>query len=145
MMEIPIPGKTVFILSWGPGFSWNVMSYLPSKEFARHLGAAHAQRWQWIHNSTLVLHFNSLRPSEATWRHRTRSTLVQVMACCLTTTLPEPTLTNHQWGSVEFSFRQFYWSSRYQPLKFLKITLKIIKITSRRGRWVNAPDRTIED
>ena len=28
--------------------------------------------------------FNSFRPSDATWRHRTGSTLAQVMACCLT-------------------------------------------------------------
>ena len=27
---------------------------------------------------------NSLRPSDAIWRHRTMSTLAQVMACCLT-------------------------------------------------------------
>ena len=27
---------------------------------------------------------NSLRPSDAIWRHRSGSTLVQVMACCLT-------------------------------------------------------------
>ena len=29
-------------------------------------------------------HFNSLRPSDAIWRHRSGSTLAQVMACCLT-------------------------------------------------------------
>ena len=28
--------------------------------------------------------FNSLWPGDAIWRHRTRSTLVQIMACCLT-------------------------------------------------------------
>ena len=28
--------------------------------------------------------FNSLRPSDAIWRHRSRTTLAQVMACCLT-------------------------------------------------------------
>ena len=31
-----------------------------------------------------VLSFNSLRSSEAIWRHRSGSTLAQVMACCLT-------------------------------------------------------------
>ena len=30
-----------------------------------------------------VLCFNSLRPSDAIWRHRSPSTLAQVMACCL--------------------------------------------------------------
>ena len=29
--------------------------------------------------------FNSLWPSDGIWRHRTRLTIVQVMACCLTT------------------------------------------------------------
>ena len=29
-------------------------------------------------------HVNSMRPSDAMWWHRSRSTLVQVMACCLT-------------------------------------------------------------
>ena len=28
--------------------------------------------------------FNTLRPSDAIWRHRSGSTLAQVMACCLT-------------------------------------------------------------
>ena len=30
------------------------------------------------------LEFNSLRPSDTIWRHRSGSTLAQVMACCLT-------------------------------------------------------------
>ena len=34
--------------------------------------------------SIVVLLFNSLRPSDAIWRHRSGSTLAQVMACCLT-------------------------------------------------------------
>ena len=34
----------------------------------------------------LVLSFHSLWPSEAIWWHRTRSTLAQVMACCLVAT-----------------------------------------------------------
>ena len=37
---------------------------------------------------------DSLRPSDAIWRHRYGSTLAQVMACCLTA--PEPMLTYHQ-------------------------------------------------
>ena len=52
--------------------------------------------------------FNSLRPSDVIWQHRSESTLAQVMACCLTAPshtndllpdgikpLPEPMLTNH--------------------------------------------------
>ena len=38
----------------------------------------------WNTEDTTVLHFNSLMPSEAIWRHRSGSTLAQVMACCLT-------------------------------------------------------------
>ena len=33
---------------------------------------------------TNFLLFNSMRPSDAIWRHRSGSTLAQVMACCLT-------------------------------------------------------------
>ena len=37
------------------------------------------QQWCWHH-----FRFNSLWPNDAIWRHRSGSTLVQVMACCLT-------------------------------------------------------------
>ena len=39
---------------------------------------------KYIHNS-FISQFNSLWPSDAIWQHGTRSTLAQVMACCLTT------------------------------------------------------------
>ena len=43
---------------------------------------------KWLHSSVFRmipwLYFNSLRPSDAIWRHRSWSTLAQVMACCLT-------------------------------------------------------------
>ena len=32
----------------------------------------------------VLTHVNSLRPSDTIWRHRSGSTLAQVMACCLT-------------------------------------------------------------
>ena len=55
-------------------------------------------------------HFNSLWPTDAMWLHRSSgSTLVQVMACCLTAvTAPSyyPKLTNHQLGVV--TWRQFH-------------------------------------
>ena len=35
-------------------------------------------------NGIKKYYFNSLWPSDATWPHRSESTLVQVMACCLT-------------------------------------------------------------
>ena len=41
---------------------------------------AYVQIDQW----TYAFKFNSLRPSDAVWRHRSESTLVQVMAFCLT-------------------------------------------------------------
>ena len=40
----------------------------------------------------------SLRPSDAIWRHRSGSTLAQVMACCLTA--PSHYMTNVDWSSV---------------------------------------------
>ena len=53
--------------------------------------------WVWllIHDLSFI---NSLRPSDAIWRHRSGSTLAQVMAWCLTygtKPLPEPMLTYH--------------------------------------------------
>ena len=41
--------------------------------------------------------------SDAIWWHRSGSTVVQVMACCLKL-LPEPILTNHHWGLVAFTW-----------------------------------------
>ena len=51
--------------------------------------------------------FNSLRPSDAIWRHRSGSTLAQVMACCLDGTKPltEPMLTYYQLGLVASHLR----------------------------------------
>ena len=45
----------------------------------------------WIHSNSGL---NSCCPSEAIWQHRSGSTLVHVMACCLTA--PRPSL-NHYW------------------------------------------------
>ena len=53
---------------------------------------------------------NSLWPSDTIWRHRSGSTLVQVMACLLpdgTKPLPEPMLTYHQSGLVTFTCGHF--------------------------------------
>ena len=36
-----------------------------------------------LHESVKYISINSLRPSDAIWRHISGSTLVQVMACCL--------------------------------------------------------------
>ena len=51
----------------------------------------------WVRSLSMAAQgLNSLRPSDAIWRHRSVSTLAQVMACCLTKPLPEPMLTYHQ-------------------------------------------------
>ena len=49
-------------------------------------------------------------PCDPIWHHRTWSTLAQVMAFCPdgTSSLPEPRLTNHQWGLVAFTWGQFH-------------------------------------
>ena len=54
----------------------------------------------------LPVPINSLWPSDAIWRQGSRSTLVQVMACCLTapTPLPEPIITKIWWCSSEGNF-----------------------------------------
>ena len=44
-----------------------------------HLKLLHAKRWPFCHGHHWV---NSLWPSKAIWRHRTGSTLTNVMACC---------------------------------------------------------------
>ena len=43
--------------------------------------------------------------SDVIWRQRSRSTLIQVMACCLAPPgKPEPMLTKDQWGVVAFTW-----------------------------------------
>ena len=43
--------------------------------------------WWWVNPWTFSnwvnFYFNSLRPSDTIWRHRSESTLAQIMACCL--------------------------------------------------------------
>ena len=54
--------------------------------------------------------FKPMWPGDTIWRHRSGSTLVQVMACCLMAPkpLPESMLTNHQWVPVTITWGQFY-------------------------------------
>ena len=51
------------------------------------LGAGHQQPWYWPgyleYYSFSTRKMNSLWPSDTIWRHKSRSTLAQVMACCL--------------------------------------------------------------
>ena len=73
------------------------------EEFATKLCAELGQSWP---KGMSTHQFNSLWPNDAIWRHRSRSTLAQVMACCLTT--PSHYLiqcwlifSKVQWHSVE--------------------------------------------
>ena len=69
---------------------------------------------------------NSLQPSGAIWRHRTWSTLIQVMAWCLMAPsyhLNKCWLINHQWSLVAFTWGQVCRKcSRYLSLIWLKMT-----------------------
>ena len=86
-----------------------------------------------------------LYPSEALCHHRTGSTLVQVMACCLngllsesTKPLPAPKLTCHQKGPLSFSWGQFHdKSSRHHWLQHVLNYIFEITATSARSQWVN--------
>ena len=61
-------------------------------------------------NNLPVWLINTLWPSNAIWRHRSGSTLAQVMALLPdgTKPLPEPMLTYHHWRLIAFTWRQFH-------------------------------------
>ena len=84
---------------------------------------------------------NSLRPSDAIWRQRSRSTLAQVMACCLTA--PSHYLnqcwliiSNVQWHSSEGNFTRN--NSAIDHWNKLENFLAKISFISPRGQWVNS-------
>ena len=92
--------------------------------------------------------FNSLWPSDAIWRHRSRSTLAQVMACCLTA-------SSHYLHQYWLIISKVYWHS-YEG-NFARDTLAInhmnwcenypskISFKSPRDQWVKiTSDTTIE-
>ena len=82
---------------------------------------------------------NSLWPSDTIWRHKSGSTLAQVMACCLTA--PSHYLNQYwliiskiQWHPSESNFTRhtsaiIHWNK-------LKNYLSKILLKSRRGQWV---------
>ena len=82
---------------------------------------------------------NSLWPSDAIWWHRSWSTLVQVMACCLTA--PSHYL-NQCWlivkyGPVTFIYGQLHQKyPSHQSWKSASIFLNKISFKSLRGQWV---------
>ena len=84
---------------------------------------------------------NSLRPSDAIWRHRSGSTLAQVMACCLTA--PSHYLnqcwliiSKIQWYSSEGNVTRDILATNH--ICWLENYLSKISIKSPRGQWVNS-------
>ena len=71
--------------------------------------------------SVLLLWSPTLRPSDAIWRHKSGSTLAQVMACCLTA--PSHCL-NQCWLIIS---KAFIWEQFYSPQpSVIEISLKTI-------------------
>ena len=76
---------------------------------------------------------NSLRPSDAIWRHRSGSTLAQVMACCLT---PPSHYLNQCW----FIISKVQWHSDSSEGNFIRdtsasITKDSLNITYLKLNW----------
>ena len=98
----------------------------------------------WVHATISSSHmkwtFNSLWPSDAIWRQGSWSTLVQVMACCLTA--PSHYL-NQCWLIITKRPVMFIWGQfrlRYHSHHSLKLAwnyLSKILLKSPRGQWVN--------
>ena len=84
-------------------------------------------------------HFDSLGPSDTIRWHGSGSTLVQVIACCLTTPSHYQNQRWHIINGLSFILYQFHRKClKYHFVKwFWKYTCKIIS-TSIRGQWVNS-------
>ena len=81
---------------------------------------------------------NSLVPSDATWRHRTMSTLVQVMACCLTA--PSHYLNQCWLNIIRVLWHSlFLWNAQdiYPWYEFQNYLFEITAV-SPRGQWVKS-------
>ena len=83
---------------------------------------------------------NSLRPSDAIWRHRSGSTLAQVMACCLTA--PSHYLnqcwlivSEVQWQSPGSNFTRDISVMNHK--NYIENYLSKLSLKSPRGQWVN--------
>ena len=95
-----------------------------------------------LQSCTKPLIFNSLGPNDAIWHWRSWSTLVQVIACCLTA--PSHYLNQCRlimskilWHSSEdIIIRRFEDNNQHNKIEdyFFKITLR-----SPRGQWVKGP------
>ena len=85
--------------------------------------------------------FNSLWPNDSIWQHRSRSTLAQVMACCLMA--PSHYLnqcwlifSKVKWHSVEGNLTRD--SKPFNHWNKLENYLSKISFKSPRGQWVNS-------
>ena len=99
------------------------------------------QIWMWLKNLTCTL-MNTLFPSDAIWRYRTRSTLVQVVAWCLMA--PSHYLKqcwlNIKWGQWHlFKGNSTRIMSATSHKNYLENHLLQISFKSPRGHWVNGP------
>ena len=94
------------------------------------------------YHSSYLLHFrrfDSLWPSDATWRQRSRSTLAQLMACCLTAPIH---YLNQCWLNISEALRHSTendFTRNYQDMYLLYHFENYgfqISTTSSRGQWV---------
>ena len=92
----------------------------------------------WMKTS-ISLQFNSFWSSDAIWRHRSGSTLTQVMACCLTVLTAPSHYLNQCWLVIS----EVPWHSPESKFRgaqaiglHMKITLQKLLLPSPRGQWV---------
>ena len=83
------------------------------------------------------MRINSLRPSDAIWRHRSGSTLAQIMACCLTA--PSHYL-NQCWLIINKVQLHSSDDNFTRDISATNINMKIahLSLTSPRGQWVKS-------
>ena len=92
-------------------------------------------------------YINSLWPSGIVWHHRTESTLVQVLACCLK--VPSHYLNQwwfiiwHQRGCVAFPWEQYH-AHEILRISICERSFKIIT-TSTKGQCVKGEQHQLDD
>ena len=126
MKSAPIPAWK----SWGSHHIWCYVRW------SAHLPARLLQHLVLV--PTIKVPVKSLWPCDAIWRHRSGSTLAQVMACCLTAPSHYlnqcwPLISEVLWCSPESNFTM---SAQATILHNENYTF-IISVTSPRGQWVN--------
>ena len=98
------------------------------------------------HSGFSRIHFNSLYPSDTIWRHRSRSTLTRLMACCLMAPSHYPNqcwliisevLWHSRWSSFTGNARDMYAWYEFEDYWFK------IPTASHRSQWVKDITRYI--